>query len=119
MTNKIDKALITKQKKKLQDLDDAHLACRVGASRHMWTRVKPDWTTESAVTPMAYQCSRCLTVKRLEIDPKYGLIIGRSTYEYPPDYLIKRDDGEKPITSNAVRAVYSAISPEAEVIRVT
>ena len=59
---------------------------------------------------MAYQCAECTTVKRMDVDPKYGFIIGKPRYEYPDWFQLKRGtgDGTERLTSpNAVRVVLS------------
>lgn len=118
--SKVDKALITRQRKRLKKLDDKYIACRVGSERHHWYRVKPDWTPpNAAVAALAYQCATCRTVKRQEIDAKYGLILGSPSYEYPDGYLLKRTDkdgDDRLMSPNAVRA-HSAevIKPTVEI----
>lgn len=110
----IDKALITRQRKRLDKLQDAFLACRVGAIRHHWERVLPDWLPSGAAIAMAFQCSACRTVKRYEVDPKYGIIIGTTRYEYPDGYKLRREEGdgsEQLVSPNAVRAVMAATRP--------
>ncbi len=119
MTNKIDKALITKQKKRLDRLNLEYIKCRVGGDRHRWQRVKPDWEPTSAVKAVAHQCDRCLCVKRMEVDPKYGLIIGRPSYDYPDEYQLHRQEGdgaERLVSPNAVRAILAAIEPTEEIV---
>ena len=59
---------------------------------------------------MAWQCSNCTGIKRADVDPKYGFIIGRPRYEYPPWYKLHRGKGDgtdQLMSSNAVRAVLS------------
>jgi hypothetical protein len=119
---KIDKGVITRQKKRLAKLSEKDLLCRVGSARHLWRRVLPDWDPGvTGVMPVAYQCDRCLTVKRTEIDKRYGIILGKPRYEYPDSYKLKRqesDGTEQLVSSNAVRAVSAAMEVTANILPV-
>ncbi len=118
--SKIDKALITRQKKRLEKLEQKYIDCRVGGIRHHWLRVQPDWSTNvTGVKPVAYQCAECSTVKRMEIDSKYGLILGKPRYEYPEGFKLKRTKGDgtdRLMSPNAVRAVVATQPVERDIM---
>ena len=104
--NKIDQALIKRQIERAKELPRELLRCRVGGERHHWDQVRPDWEPSNAALPLAYQCQHCWTVKRMDVDPKYGFIVGRPSYEYPPNYKLKRgDEAEQVMSPQAVRFV--------------
>jgi len=102
--NKFDKALVKRQIGRAKKLEPDMLRCRVGGDRHRWTRVRPDWEPSNKAQPLAYQCDTCLTVKRMDVDPMYGIIIGRPSYDYPDRYKIQGAD-EEAMSPQAVRAV--------------
>ena len=81
------------QIKRAQALDPELLECRVGGTRHKWVRCQPDFEAHSGQRVTAHQCSNCLTIKRMRFGSKYGEIISRS-YEYPPEFMLKRKEGE-------------------------
>lgn len=106
--SKPDIKLIGRQVRRAKKLPLRSLSCRVGGDRHHWHRVHPDWEPSNAAKPMAWQCSVCTGIKRADVDPKYGFVIGRVRYEYPPWYQLHRTEGDgtdQLISSNAVRAV--------------
>ncbi len=117
---RIDKRLITRQKNRLLATEQKFLPCRVGGVRHLWLRVQPDWQPSNQAHAVAYQCSSCSTVKRMEIDPKYGFVIGQARYEYPDGYQMKRSEGDGTETlssPNAVRSIMATIPiPAGQVI---
>ncbi len=102
--NTFDKALVKRQIGRAKKLEPHLLRCRVGGDRHRWTRVRPDWEPSNKALPLAYQCDVCLTVKRMDVDPTYGVIIGRPSYDYPNGYRVQGAD-EVAMSPQAVRAV--------------
>lgn len=120
MSENLDKRLVTRQIKRLKEKDPGLIRCRVGADRHHWERVQPDWEPSNSAMPVAYQCARCDCIKRMDVDPKYGFIIGSPNYEYPDGYLLKREegDGPEPLSSSfAVRAVSATFAVDQEIRR--
>ena len=109
--NKFDKALVRRQISRAKNLDAELLRCRVGGDRHHGHRAKPYWEPSNKALPLAYQCEFCLTVKRMDVDPKYGFIIGRPSYEYRDGYKLK-GVGEEAMSPQAVRAVVVLQSDE-------
>ena len=107
----LDRPLIGRQIKRAKKMATRSLSCRVGGDRHHWQRVKPDWES-SPMRPMMHQCLNCTTIKRVDLDPKYGFIIGRTRYDYPSWFKIQRTEGdgtEALLSSNAVRAALSSV----------
>lgn len=103
--NTVDKALTKRQIKRAREVDVDLLRCRVGGDRHHWHRVQPDWEPSNKAVPLAYQCPRCLTVKRMDVDPTYGIIVGRPSYEYDDGFMVKKEGDEVAMSPRAVRAV--------------
>lgn len=88
-----EKADLTRQIKRANAINPELLECRVGGTRHRWTRVQPDLTPGTGQRLAAYQCDACTMIKRLTFGAKYGEIISRS-YEAPKGYNLKRGEGE-------------------------
>jgi hypothetical protein len=101
--------LLEKQMKRAADSATEHLACRQGALNHAWQAVKPDWDPKvKGVKPMAYQCTRCLTIKRQNVSVRYGELMARPNYQYPEGFVLRRAEGEKGrlLSAQAVRAEF-------------
>lgn len=101
-----DAAILRRQIKRAEGLE--YLACRQGADTHQWERRRPDFEPDVGV-PVAWQCLRCLTIKR-QVHSKQGELLA-SDYEYPDGYLYhatKEDSKmERMLTPQAVRAAYN------------
>lgn len=101
-----DVAILRRQIKRAETLE--YLACRRGADSHQWERRIPDFEPELGV-PVAWQCLRCLTIKR-QVHSKRGELLA-SDYEYPDGYLYHSDSTdskmERLFTPQAVRAAYN------------
>ena len=87
------RASLKRQLERANALDPELLECRVGGTRHRWTRVQPDREPGPGQKVAAYQCDNCLMIKRMTFGARYGEIISRS-YEAPEGYHIKREFGE-------------------------
>jgi hypothetical protein len=119
--------LLQRQMKRAADMATEHLACRQGALNHAWQAVRPDWDPKvKGVKPMAYQCSRCLTIKRQNVSVRFGELMARPSYEYPEGFVLHRGEGERGriLSAQAVRAAFikrvqedQALLPEMVVLR--
>ncbi|WP_395161331.1 hypothetical protein [Ilumatobacter sp.] len=103
--NHFDKELTKRQIEQAEKIPWGLLRCRIGGDRHHWHRVQPDWQPSNKAIPVAMQCRRCLTVKRMDVEGTYGTIIGRPSYQYPDNYRIKDGPDDPGISSRAVRVV--------------
>ena len=88
----VQRKLLSRQIKKADTLDPELLECRVGGTRHRWSRRKPDFEPAPGQVVAAFQCDHCHTIKRMAFGSKYGEVVYRH-YQYPEGYQLKRDDG--------------------------
>ena len=94
------RASLKRQLERANAIDPELLECRVGGTRHRWTRVQPDREPGPGQKVAAYQCDNCLMIKRMSFGAKYGEVIHRS-YEAPEGYYIKREEGETGVLMSA------------------
>jgi hypothetical protein len=101
--------LLERQIKRTADLTDDYLSCRQGALSHAWQAVQPDWDPNvKGVRAVAFQCTRCLAIKRQNVSVRYGELMGPPSYEYPEGFMLSRKptDTGRILSAQAVRAAF-------------
>jgi hypothetical protein len=110
-------AVVDRQIRRTDDLPTEYLSCRQGALNHSWRPVRPDWEPNvKGVKAVAYQCSRCLTIKRQNVSVRYGELMGTPSYEYPLGFVLERKPNEEGriLSAQAVRASFVKRSGDAD-----
>lgn len=98
---KSEAAKIRAQIARAAALPNEFLDCR--SLGHAWHEVVPDRDVPHGELH-AYQCGRCLMLRRDVIAPMYGEILSRN-YDAQPGYYQRRtESGDRPFSAPALRA---------------
>ena len=90
---------------RLTGLKAEFIECR---DSHLWTRVQPLLIHETGRT-IAHQCQRCKMIRHRHVDPATGVYLSAPSYQAPPGYHLRSDEGEKRPSAGAVRVTLLAL----------